>query len=172
MYQIYEHPWKAFLVRTENGKYYEKLVKIEIAGDPSESTIRFDRNDKMYVLIRNDGGDRMGVLAESDFPYRDLSYNPLKIKLGGPNFLFLNSDHLVIASRYYEKTGSSTALLVTDLEGNVLKTMKLPSGGDTSYPGMVIYKNKLWVAYYSSHEGKTSIYMAVIPIKELSANQQ
>jgi len=41
---------------------------------------------------------------------------------------------------------------------------KLPSGGDTSYPGMVWHNNMLYISYYSSHEGKTSIYLAKIKI--------
>lgn len=40
--------------------------------------------------------------------------------------------------------------------------LKLPSGGDTSYPGMVWHQGLLWLSYYSSHEGKTSIYLAKI----------
>ena len=31
---------------------------------------------------------------------------------------------------------------------------------DTSYPGLVWHEGQLWVSYYSSHEGKTSIYLA------------
>ena len=40
--------------------------------------------------------------------------------------------------------------------------LRLPSGGDCSYPGMVVYDGLLWMSYYSSHEGKTSIYLARI----------
>ena len=43
--------------------------------------------------------------------------------------------------------------------------LELPSGGDTSYPGMVIHGGLLWMSYYSSHEdGKTSIYLAKIKL--------
>jgi len=40
--------------------------------------------------------------------------------------------------------------------------MTLPSGGDNSYPGMVWHDGLLWMSYYSSHEGRTSIYLAQI----------
>jgi hypothetical protein len=36
----------------------------------------------------------------------------------------------------------------------------LPSGGDTSYAGMVWRENLLWLSYYSSHEDHASIYLA------------
>ena len=40
--------------------------------------------------------------------------------------------------------------------------LTLPSGGDNSYPGMVWHDTLLWTSYYSSHEEKTSIYLAKI----------
>ena len=36
----------------------------------------------------------------------------------------------------------------------------LPSGGDTSYSAFVWHEGLLWTSYYSSHEGKTAIYLA------------
>ncbi|OQB35591.1 MAG: hypothetical protein BWY09_02248 [Candidatus Hydrogenedentes bacterium ADurb.Bin179] len=42
--------------------------------------------------------------------------------------------------------------------------LELPSGGDTSYPGLVWYDGLLWVSYYASHEGKTSIYLAKVKL--------
>ena len=41
----------------------------------------------------------------------------------------------------------------------------LPSGGDCSYPGFAFYDNLLWNLYYSSHEGKTAIYLAKIQVR-------
>jgi hypothetical protein len=43
--------------------------------------------------------------------------------------------------------------------------LALPSGGDCSYAGMVWHDDLLWISYYSSHEGKTSIYLATIRFK-------
>ena len=40
----------------------------------------------------------------------------------------------------------------------------LTSGGDTSYAGLVWHDEVLWISYYSSHEGKTSIYLAKVKI--------
>ena len=37
-------------------------------------------------------------------------------------------------------------------------------GGDTSYPGLLWHDGVLWVSYYSSHEGKTSIYLARVKV--------
>jgi len=173
LYQIYPGQrntknWNAFLVKTSDGIKYEKVSQLNIDGNPNESTIRIDNKGKMYVLVRRESADQMGVLAKSDFPYVNWNFNKLTWRLGGPNFLFLNNDQLIIGSRYREDKSAITALLVTDLNGNVQKIVRLPSSGDTSYPGMIIHKKQLLVVYYSSHEGKSNIYLASIPLKNFN----
>ena len=51
------------------------------------------------------------------------------------------------------------------LDGGYEPRLTLPSGGDTSYAGMVWHADLLWVSYYSSHEGKTSIYLARVKLR-------
>lgn len=162
-----KNAWLAYLVKTTDGKYFEKVSLLAIEDLPNEATVRFDSNDKMYVLVRREAGDQMGVLAKAASPYTEFEYTKLDIRLGGPNFLFLDDQHLIMGTRMYgEKT--ATGILLTDPDGKILKTITLPSGGDTSYPGMLFYKNKLWVVYYSSHEEKSSIYLATIPLKDFA----
>ena len=40
--------------------------------------------------------------------------------------------------------------------------LTLPSGGDTSYAGMVWHEDLLWMSYYSSHEESTNVYLAKV----------
>ena len=40
----------------------------------------------------------------------------------------------------------------------------LPSGGDTSYAGLAFHQGLLYVSYYSSHEERTSIYVAKVKL--------
>jgi hypothetical protein len=43
---------------------------------------------------------------------------------------------------------------------------ELPSGGDNSYPGFVaITPTEAVMSWYSSHEGKSSIYMADLEVR-------
>lgn len=158
--------WLAYVVKTTDGKYFEKVSRLAVEDLPNEATVRFDANDNMYVLVRREAGDQMGILGKASAPYKEFDYTKLDLRLGGPNFLFLNDAHLVMGSRIYGEQ-TATGIFVTDLHGKILKTIKLPSGGDTSYPGMLFYQDKLWVVYYSSHEEKSSIYLATIPLDEL-----
>lgn len=166
---------KIYLLSTLDGRSFRKVSEIPIDGYPNEATIRFDPSGKIYVLIRREKGDQMGVIATSVAPYTDWSFHKLDKRLGGPDFIFLNDSTLVIGTRQYpdpkndesKKEGPKTVLYVTNLAGEIRKTILLPSGGDTSYPGLVVYDGRLWVSYYASHEGKTSIYLAKVPLSEL-----
>jgi hypothetical protein len=53
------------------------------------------------------------------------------------------------------------------MSGDFKEILRLPSGGDTSYAGMLMYGGYLWISYYSSHEGKTSVYIAKVPKSHL-----
>lgn len=158
-----------YLMQTKDGKTFERTQKLDVDSYPNESTIRFDEKDQMYALIRREQGDKVGVLAKSAPPYTSWTYEKLSLRLGGPNFLFLNGGkNLVMGTRLWDEPGGpQTGILLTDLNGKILKTIKLPSGGDTSYPGLEIFDGKLWVSYYASHEDKTSIYFTTIPVKQL-----
>ncbi|MCK5464385.1 MAG: hypothetical protein KAI95_15260, partial [Bacteroidales bacterium] len=55
---------------------------------------------------------------------------------------------------------STSLCLVDPVKGDMKECLKLPSGGDTSYAGMVEHEGSIWISYYSSHEEKTAIYLA------------
>lgn len=167
VYQNKPGGWEVHLLKTKNGVDFEQVSQLPIDGNPNESTIRFDKEGKMFVLVRREASDKMGVLAKSDYPYTDWTYTKLPVRLGGPNFLFFGKKKMLIGTRDYQDSGAKTVLHRSDLEGSIEKTIEFPSGGDTSYPGMLFYKNKLWMVYYSSHEEKTSVYLARIPLKML-----
>ena len=167
-----------YLLKTIDGKSFQNVTKLDIDGSPNESTIRFDKNGKMYVLVRREEGDKMGVLATANAPYTtNWEFNKMTERIGGPNFLFLDDNTLVMGTRKYIKNppGSEkeyknyiTTVYVTDLKGNIKKEIPIKESlGDTSYPGMLFYKGKLWMSYYSSHEKKTMIYLAKIPLNLL-----
>lgn len=158
--------WDLYLTKTVDGKHFQKVSRLKIDGLPNESTIRFTKDDLMYVLVRREGGDSRGILAKSSPPYKIWNYTKLDYRLGGPNFLFLSESKLVVGTRNY-KGDRKTHLLVTNPDGEIEKTIELPSGSDTGYPGKLIHEGFLWVSYYSSHEGNSNIYLSKIPINEL-----
>ena len=98
-------------------------------------------------------------------PYVDWSFTRIDAALGGPNFIRWSSGSLWAASRgrFDQARGTVLARMTrTSYEPVAL----LPSAGDCSYPGMVEHDGRLWLSYYSTHEEKTSIYLAQIELPD------
>ena len=163
-------PYLELLV-SENGTDYGCHVdKLYGTGYPTEVTLRFD-GDTCYALVRRDRRGEEGssaLLGVSEPDYKKWQWHDLGDNFngfGGPNFIRIPGGHWIGAGRMHDG-GAHTALTYIDIEeGTMTKLLKLPSGGDTSYPGLVWYRDMLYVSYYSGHEGKTSIYLAKLKVK-------
>jgi hypothetical protein len=137
--------------------------KFDVDGFPNEATVRVDNDGLMYVMIRRELGDKVGVLATSKSPFTTWNTVKMPQRLGGPNFIVNEDKSIIAGTRLYEPS-AYTGVLVGDASGSFREILHLPSSGDNSYPGMVIRKKILWFSYYSSHEGRTAIYLAKIPM--------
>jgi len=156
--------WKLKLFSSDDGVKFELITCLDVPGHPNETTIRFLSDDTMVALIRREGGDKNGWIGSSRAPYKEWKYSATKHRLGGPNFIVLPDGQMLAGSRVYPD-GSKTILsrmTTSDYE----PILGFPSGGDNSYPGFVWHDGLLWMSYYSSHEGKTSIYLAKVRLKE------
>lgn len=78
-----------------------------------------------------------------------------------------DGEMLIVGTRQYLKDQARTSVFSLSLDGKFEKLFHFDSGADTSYPGMLIHDDKLWVSFYSSHEEKTSIYLGSIPVADL-----
>lgn len=158
-------PNKIVLVKTTNGTHFSKVSELEVDGFPNESTVRFDHDGTMHVMVRRELDDQMGVMATSTSPFTKWTYEKMNYRLGGPNFLFDKDDRIIATTRVYTPE-VYTGLLTNNGQGGTFKELlRLPSGGDNSYAGMVFKGKYLWISYYSGHEGKTAIYLAKVPVK-------
>jgi hypothetical protein len=166
--------------QTADGEKYELLVDhIRPPGDRSnEHAMFFDVKGSAHMLLRRDNArSKTGgyaLLGKAEPPYTDWEWRRLNITLGGPSMLQLPDGRVIACVRRYagenhRNWGSQwTELGWIDTKNAIYKPVaKLPSGGDSSYAGLVFYDGLLWVSYYSSHEGSTSIYLAKIRLEEL-----
>lgn len=76
----------------------------------------------------------------------------------------LPDGRLVAAVRLYGGAVRTSLAWIDSKAGRLTEFLKLPSGGDCSYAGLVWSEDLLWVSYYSSHEGKTCIYLAKVKL--------
>jgi len=163
-----EEDWGLQLVRSSDGVEWKHVHTFELDGKPNESTLSFLPDGRMIVVVRREGGDRLGALGTAAAPYTDWTLRKLDRRLGGPDLVALPSGRWLLGTRQYGEGGQyRTVLTRLDPEGTTTPLCELASGGDTSYPGMVVHEGELWVAYYSSHEERTAIYLARVPLGEL-----
>ena len=153
------------LVKTTDGIHYELVKKFDRPNQPNEATARFSSNGDMRIFLRCETGN--AELGSAPAPYTDWQWNDLGIRAGGPEMIVLPNEKLLFGHRLYEQSGASTVLSVQNKDGKLRVIARFPSRGDTSYPGFVVHNGKLWVSYYSSHEGKTAIYLAIVPLDKI-----
>jgi hypothetical protein len=151
------------LYKSSEGKQFETLKdKLYDAGEPNETSLVFLPDDRCLCLLRRDGQPSSALLGVASPPYTDWRWKDLRKRIGGPHMIRLPDNKLVAAVRLLEG-GARTSLCWLEPEaGTLTELLKLPSGGDTSYAGLVWHDDFLWVSYYSSHEGKSSIYLAKV----------
>lgn len=157
------------LLASEEGITFEPVVgRLYGNGFPNETVLRFTPDGVCYALVRRDKQGQApcsAILGISGGDFTTWTWHDLGTEFngfGGPNFIQLPTGQWLAAGRMHEG-GAHTALCQLDVaEHKMTKLLKLPSGGDTSYPGLVWHDGLLYLSYYSSHEGKTSIYLAKI----------
>src|SRR6478672_10071417 len=155
--------WKLKLVSSSDGVKFDLITHLDVPGAPNETTIRFLPDGEMIALVRREEGNRNGWIGRSKAPYKEWTWKETEHRLGGPNFIRLPDGTLWAAGRSYPG-GAKTVLVRMTAAGGYEPVLTFPSGGDTSYPGLVWHDGLLWMSYYSSHEGKTSIYLAKIKL--------
>jgi hypothetical protein len=156
------------LLRTEDGVNYTLVRKIEYDGFPNETTVRFLPDGRMAMIVRRDAGDCYAMWGVSDAPYDKWKFRKIGFRVGGPDFIVLDDDEVILGTRTYFISGKcKTAIFLGNATGEFDERVVLPSSGDTSYPGLLAVGNELWVTYYASigNKGKTAVYLARIPME-------
>jgi hypothetical protein len=152
---------------SNDGKTFETLVdRLLEGGYPNETSIVFD-GDTAYCLLRRDGdgaGNNSALLGIAQPPYTKWEWKDLGVLIGGPHMIRLPDGRFVAAVRLYDKKVRTALCWIDPKAGTLTEFLPLPSGGDTSYAGLALHQDQLWISYYSSHEGKTSIYLAKMPL--------
>lgn len=156
---------KLRLYRSADGGNFETLVKqLSAPAGCGEDTILFMKDQSALCLLRHETGDKMAQLGTASPPYTDWKWRDLNLRIGGPNMIQLPDGRILAATRLYAGGARTSLSWLDPKNGKLTEVLKLPSGGDTSYAGLVLHDGLLWISYYSSHEGKTSIYLAKVRI--------
>ncbi len=156
--------WKLKLFVSNDGVKDDLVTHLDVPGNPNESTVRFLPNGEMIALVRREAGSKLAWIGHSQAPYTEWTWTETKHQVGGPNFIRLPNGELWAAGRSYP--GGAKTVVARMTTDSYERVLTLPSGGDTSYPGLVFHDGLLWMSYYSSHEKKSSIYLAKIKLPQ------
>ena len=149
------------LYTSKDGKKFDVLVpKLFDEGYPNETGMVFLDDDTALCLLRRDGEQASGKLGSAKPPYTDWSWKDLGVRIGGPAMIQIPDKRLIAAVRLYDAKVRTSIVQIDPATAKLTELLALPSGGDTSYAGLVWHNDTLVVSYYSSHEGKTAIYLA------------
>jgi hypothetical protein len=151
------------LYRSADGRTFKTLVpRLHDKGYPNESALVFLPDESCLCLLRRDGPPATALLGSAKPPYKEWAWKDLGVRIGGPNMIRLPGGRLVAVVRLVAPKVRTAVCAVDPKAGKLEELLTLPSGGDTSYAGLVWHDGLLWVSYYSSHEGKTSVYLAKV----------
>ena len=151
----------ARLYTSKDGRKFETLIPSFFSeGYPNESGMTFLADDTALCLLRRDGESANGLLGRAKPPYKEWTWQDVGAKIGGPALIQLPDGRLIAGVRLYDKQVRTSIVEIDGTTGKLTELLALPSGGDNSYPGLVWHEGMLFVSYYSSHEAKSSIYLA------------
>lgn len=148
---------------SKDGKDFQPLVtKLNDNGYVNETGMLFLPDETLIAVVRRDPG--VALLGTASAPYTDWKFKETNVRVGGPQLLQLADGRIVLGGRDYIGKATTKLWWVDPQQAKLTEIVTFPSGGDTSYPGLVEHDGKLFVSFYSSHEGKTSIYFAEVEL--------
>lgn len=149
--------------RSADGEQWETLIpQVNVDNGVGEDRILFRRDGSALCLLRHETGSKNAFLGRSKPPFTEWTWQELNERIGGPNMIELPDGRILAATRLYTPKARTSLSWLDPESGTLTECLTLPSGGDTSYPGMVLHNGLLWMSYYSSHEERTSIYLAKV----------
>lgn len=149
--------------QNRSGAFVVVAPRIYAEGYANEAALLFDHNDKAWCLLRKDPDH--GQLGWALPPYQNWHWQNIGCRIGGPQAVFTASGQMLAVVRLYDENVRTSLVTLNQNTGELTELIALPSGGDTSYAGMVLHQEKLLVSYYSSHQGHCSIYTALFQLK-------
>ncbi len=165
------------LYKTTDGVHFEMVCDLlkDLGNEEwlTETAVEFLPDGRMALMVRCDSGSYMGWWGTAEAPFTDWKWSRMDYQLGGPDFIPYNGGIIAASRMYLPKSIKKTVVYLGNEEGWLFPVIMLPSDRDSSYPGMLLKDDELWISYYSSHECKkygrdwASIYLAKIPLKML-----
>lgn len=144
-------------------KFVPLTPKLLPGQAPGEAALLFLADDSALCLAQRDAKGTTAALGRAKPPYRGWIWTDLNVDMETPAMLMLPDDRIVVAGRTTAGGKPRLALFWLEEQDDKLREfLEIPSGGEAGYPGLAWHEGLLWVSYYSSHDGKSGIYIAKV----------
>lgn len=152
-------------VKSADGINWEKVSTIRAGNWESETTLFFDGKHHATAFLRQKYGNPQAQILEADPPYATWSARPADVSHFSGHSVHTFRGVTYLLSRTVGPKREYGASIYTFDGGRLTRYCDLPAGGDCAYLEAVEDGSNMLVSYYSSHEGSTNIYLAVVPLK-------
>jgi len=153
------------LITSDDGLKWKKVSTIRAGNWESETTIYIDARDQMLAFLRTKYSVP-GHVLESAPPYTEWKQRDAGTHFSGHSVITIKGTTYLL-SRTLDSTGKKSGTMIYTLaDGKLQPYCALPSGGDCAYAEAAEMGDDMLVSYYSTHEGATSVYVAVVPLKK------
>ncbi|MFN0198194.1 MAG: sialidase family protein [Planctomycetaceae bacterium] len=157
------------LINSENGIDWKFVSLVAPYDNASESTLKFDADGTLTVLIRRKYGTTSNV-AVAKPPYQEWSISERPVIAEGEHFfeiagqtfvgsraLYRGDDKRVLANpKIFDGRKAYSTIYRWTKDRELKEWAVMESMGDCSYPHLVETPTEILCAYYSQHENKVS----------------
>jgi len=153
------------LITSTDGLEWSMVSKIRGGNWESETTILFPSDDKVYAFLRQKYGSPQSSVLTSKPPFKEWEETPMpQMHFSGHAAHRFNGVDYFLSRTFDSGRKNPGVMIYTFEEGELHPYCRLPAGGDCAYASAVQEGDDMLVSYYSTHEGKTNIYLARVPL--------
>lgn len=155
------------LIVSEDGLQWKKISTIRAGSWESETTLHFGPDKKAVAFLRQKYGSPPAQILEAEPPYTDWKPRVPNVNhFSGHSVTTIRGVTYFLSRTMDYGAKKSGQMIYTYADGKLQPYCELPAGGDCAYAEAVEAGDDMLVSYYSSHEGPTNIYVALVPLKK------
>ena len=151
-------------VKSADGINWEKVSTIRAGNWESETTLFFDDKHHATAFLRQKYGTPQAQVLEADPPYAEWKSRDAGVSHFSGHSVHTFKGVTYLLSRFLKSGKDYGAMIYTFADGKLTPYCEVPAGGDCAYLEAVEDGPNMLVSYYSTHEGSTNIYLAVVPL--------
>lgn len=153
-------PGLRFYAAADGLAYRVRVAELLTEDRPSEAALLFGDDGAVLCLARCDAPGARARLGSARPPYTQWHWQSLDRGFDSPCLLALPDGSILAAGRDRRPAERTVLCRLDPAAARLDEWLTLPSGGDCGYPGLVFHGGRVWMSYYSSHEGRSCVYLA------------